>query len=198
MVKLVPGVSLALALGGFSMCSSTEFVTCDDDVLACDDNEPSFELDPSCSADEQAGSIEIVAGAGDGEGGFRALSPDEVPDIHFGAQGGMHMWTGFQIRNPNLERSLHRITFVVEYCPSDKPCTVADSWATGEEEVSTRVLVLDDATLRETGEGWLELRDVLLFLAPGHDGSEGAGQRMTVTVEDVCGRVGEVVHEQLS
>lgn len=184
--------SLLVGFINFDACGEDP-VSCEDDVLGCEDD-VEFALDPSCSEAEMTGEIELVVGNGDGEGGFRALASNELPDIHYGSQGGMHMWTGVQIRNPNLDRRLHRIVIAATSCSAGMDCTIASNWSSLEEE-PPRELVVDGDTLDETSEGWLELRDVLLILPWSFDGSD-AQQRLTVTVQDSCDRWGELVLER--
>lgn len=188
--------SLLLGFFPFGGCNDDEFVSCEDDVLGCEED-LSFELDPSCSEAEMSGEIELVIGNGDGEGGFRALELDELPEIHHGSQGGSHMWTGVQIRNANLERRLHRIELAASSCSAELDCSLESSWSANEADAEPpRELVVDGATLDATADGWLELRDVLLILPWAFDDSEGARQRLTVTVQDSCDRWGQAVLEQ--
>lgn len=185
--------SLLVGFINFNACGD-EFVSCEDDVLGCEEDRE-FALDPSCSEAEMTGDIELVVGNGDGEGGFRALESNELPDIHFGSQGGSHMWTGVQIRNANLERRLHRIEIAATSCSAGMDCSLESSWSSSEEE-PPRELVVDGETLDETSAGWLELRDVLLILPWAFDGSDDARQRLTVTVQDSCDRWGQLVLER--
>ena len=68
--------SLLLGSLNFFGCAD-ETVSCEDDVLGCDET-LTFELAADCSEAEMAGEIELVIGNGNGEGGFRALESDEL------------------------------------------------------------------------------------------------------------------------
>lgn len=185
--------SLLLGVFNFSSCGD-EFVSCEDDVLGCE--EPAtFELAADCSEQELTGELELVVGKGDGEGSFRALEAGELPEIHHGSQGGMHMWSGVQIRNANLARPLHRIEFELASCSPDTDCSLDANWSSSSPDAEPpRELVVDDESLVETSAGWLELRDVLLFLPWGFDDRAEAQQRLTVTVQDSCDRWGQAVY----
>jgi hypothetical protein len=168
--------------------------SCGYDVLGCGPETLTFELADDCSPAEREGEIMLVVGEGDGEGGFRALDSSELPKVHHGSQGGQHMWTGFQIRNPNPARSLHRVEFSVQACDVALDCSLDASWTNYDSVIGgTRELVVDDEQLRETAAGWLELRDVLLLLSDDADEPEGL-VRMVVTAQDTCDRRGELVH----
>lgn len=168
--------------------------SCGYDVLGCGPQALTFELADDCSVAEREGEIVLVVGEGDGEGGFRALDAAELPKVHHGSQGGQHMWTGVQIRNPNPARSLHRVEFRVQACDVGLDCSLDASWTDYDGAIAgARELVVDDEQLRETAAGWLELRDVLLLLSNDSDEPEGL-VRMVVTVQDTCDRQGEVVH----
>ena len=187
--------SVLIGMFGLSNCGDDDFVSCEDDVLECSDDDLVFEIDPSCSAAEGEGTIEVVVGNGDGEGGFRALAADELPEFHYGSQGGRHVWVGVQIRNPNLERPLHRIELAFDSCYGELDCTLPENWISAEEYADEpRVLVVDDGVLRQTADGWLEIRDVLVFVPWNYSDGGDSQQKLLVAVEDSCGRVGEDVH----
>ncbi|NVB43167.1 hypothetical protein G6O69_35415 [Pseudenhygromyxa sp. WMMC2535] len=194
LLTLVLAASSLVALLGFTDCGG-EYVGCGDDVLGCGDNGPEFTPALDCRADEQSGDIEIVAGDGDGEGGFMALAEDAIPTVHYGSQGGMHIWTGIQLRNPNLDRRMHQLSFEAQTCePSVEDCADEASWLSSDAVGGPRIMVVGEDELRETAEGWLELRDVLLLLPYDFHIGEDTRLRFVVTAEDTCGRTGERVY----
>ena len=160
-----------------------------------------FEYAPDCSDAEMTGDLEIAAGNGDGEGGFKALAPDQVPDIHHGPQGGTHMWTGLQIRNPNLARPLHRISFKLQQCtPRVEDCALEESWTWDgmpedeDEHLHWTAVDVESGYLHETAQGWLEIRDVLKYLTDDGEVSPDTQLRLVVGAEDSCGRIGRAVY----
>ncbi len=160
-----------------------------------------FALDPSCTPAEVSGTLELVAGDGDGEGGFKTLAAGAVPTTHSGSQGGQHLWTGLQIHNPNLDKPLHRISWHFQNCSLADDCSVETNWdpgswgPDGETPEPERTMVADASILRETDAGWLEVKDVLVFLMFGvFEPYPDTQRRMWVRVEDSCGRVGSVVY----
>jgi len=149
---------------------------CDDDVLGCDDDISKFLEDPSCLLQ---GPLELQLGEGEHE--FSPLEPDELPELHFGFQGGQHVWMAVQVKNPDLERRQLKIRTKLDYCNDD--CDVLANWATD----IVRELVVDDATIRITPEGWMEQTRILVTV---FDWVGAKHQRVEMLVTDPCGRQG--------
>ena len=156
---------------------------CGGDIVGCDDTPTPFELDPECTLE---GELEVVHG--NGFEMFEALAGNQFPDREFGLQGGQHMWVGLQVRNPALDFTQLRVTIELDGCRyADVSCTDASHWS----EYPTRVLVVDEDTIGVTEEGYFELLNIL-YILEGWDWTQPERWRWRVTVEDPCGRVGQV------
>lgn len=176
--------------------------TCEDDVLACDED-LAFALADDCTPDERletAGALELELAGGDGTGRWLALASDELPVVHSGPQGGQHVWAGVRVVDPTPGRSLHRLEFHFAYCPAGDDCSDEANWRFEAEEVDedgpapARTVIADASVFTTLDGGALELRDVLIFVFYGALGAPGDQRRLTVTAEDVCGRTGTIAH----
>ena len=156
---------------------------CGGDILGCDDTPTPFEPDPNCALE---GELELMLG--NGELVFEALSPNTLPDTHLGLQGGQHMWVGLQVRNPALDFPQLEITLELSACRyADVSCTNIGDWF----EYSSRVLVVDEDTLTETEEGYFELTNII-YIIEGWNWTIPERWRFRVSVEDPCGRTGQL------
>lgn len=156
---------------------------CGGDILGCDDTPTPFEEDPSC---ELSGELELALG--DGELGFEALAPDTLPALHLGQQGAQHMWVGVEVQNPAVDYSQLEILVELRGCPyQNVSCTDASNWVTYPE----RRLVVDEDSITVTPEGEFQVTQILYVVA-GWDWTVPERWVFRVTVNDPCGRTGQI------
>jgi hypothetical protein len=151
---------------------------CEDDISGCSDNTSNFMEDPACSL---TGELEIELGQGELE--FSPLAPGELPEIHYGLQGGQHVWMAVRVKNPDLERKQLKIRIKADYCNSG--CDEPGNWVTD----NLRELVADETTLQVTSQNWFEQTRMLVTIFGWVDASE---RRIEMLVTDPCGRQGFV------
>ncbi|MBX7078315.1 MAG: hypothetical protein K1X88_03940 [Nannocystaceae bacterium] len=136
-----------------------------------------FQHDPACMLDAPL-AIEI----GDGTLGFGALDPGEGPMVHFGSQGGQHMFVGVRIAGLALDRYDRVLVeagwYEREQCPTlGVPCS--------GEVSSDEVWVLGDvAPLHPVGADTIEQDGMRLYLEYGGE------IVLQVRAEDPCGQQG--------
>ncbi|HET6582046.1 MAG TPA: hypothetical protein VFG69_01340 [Nannocystaceae bacterium] len=136
-----------------------------------------FEVDPSCMLDDA-----LVVELGDGTDGFAMLADGDGPTLHFGPQGGTHMWLGVRVGNLALDRyDVVRLTvgiFDPSQCESEAPCDgpprLMGEWVLGEVEPLDPV---DEHTIEQ---------DQLTFIVD----IEGEDVVLQARVEDPCGQTG--------
>ena len=90
-------VSAVFVFGG--ICGGGQPDPCEFDVLACQANLYDFALDPNC---DLSGELEIEVGQG--EVVYAPFAEDQVPDVHFGTQGGQHLFVALRVLNAEIER----------------------------------------------------------------------------------------------
>ncbi|MFO7567599.1 MAG: hypothetical protein R6X02_33455 [Enhygromyxa sp.] len=151
---------------------------CEDDISGCSDDPSDFTEDPSCTLD---GELELELGEGELE--FSPLGPQELPEIHYGLQGGQHVWMAVRVKNPDLERKQLKIRIKADYCNSS--CEDAGNWVTD----NLRELVADETTLQVTSENWFEQTRMLVTIYGWVGATE---RRIEMLVTDPCGRQGFV------
>jgi hypothetical protein len=158
---------------------------CELDRLGCDEPEVTEFYLASCPADV-TGPLEVEIGSG--ESGFAALDEGGPgPEIHYGAQGGQHIFLGFKVGNARLDVSpLVRARFYFGEGECVPPTT-------DEEASCTRTLGQRELTLGSPGfevhtnmEGDIEEFGLLLF----SDYPTGDPGIVSVVVEDPCMRKG--------
>jgi hypothetical protein len=181
---LVFAAAAPLLLGGcpFLFPNDPSGPPCEDDLLGCNDNTETFEIDPECTLE---GDLELVLGEGVEE--FEALEPDQVPMINYGTQGGQHIWAALQVRNPSLDHPMLKVGITVSTC-SASDCSDPSSWTID----NTRELVAGQADVAVTDEGWFEVLRMLVTVQAYAFESRG---RVEVLVTDQCGRQGYLVAE---
>jgi hypothetical protein len=150
---------------------------CEDDVVGCS-NDTSFMEDPECTL---TGELELEIG--EGEDQFSPLAPGQLPELHYGIQGGQHVWMAVRVKNPDLERKQLKINIEAEYCSSN--CQDVASWQVD----NLRELVADETTMVVTSEGWFEQTRMLVTVFGWVDATY---QRVEIVVTDPCGRQGVV------
>lgn len=165
---------------------------CELDRLGCEDPGPSdpagFYLE-SCPA-EIEGALEVVAGSG--EIAFESFAEGAGPIVHFGPQGGQHVFMGFRVDNARVDVSPRlRVSFYLgqgEGCapPSDPASTAIPTCAVtlGKRDV---VLGGTGFELRHNAEGQVEEYGLVVFVdVPSSD----LAGLVAVSVEDQCRRKG--------
>lgn len=151
---------------------------CEDDILGCRDNTSDFMEDPNCPLQ---GELELELGQGELE--FSPLAPGELPEIHYGLQGGQHVWMAVRVKNPDPDRKQLKIRIKADYCFSN--CEEVGSWQTD----NLRELVADETTLKITPEGWFEQTRMLVTVFAWIETDD---RRIEMLVTDPCGRQGFV------
>lgn len=149
---------------------------CAMDPAGCGEGEE-FQLDPSCTLDG-----ELVVEVGEGTDGFDPLGPGQLPAVHYGTQGGTHMWVG--VRVANHARDYPQLEITVQSLWANGACDPECDWSVNNE----RVLVVDEPELEYTADGGAQVGGITLF------GSESTGA-IRATVRDPCGRQGTVLQE---
>ena len=81
------------------ICGGEQADPCELDVLACQANLYDFALDPDCDLEG-----ELTIEVGEGELGYLELEPDQLPEVHYGSQGGQHVFMGMRVSNAALDR----------------------------------------------------------------------------------------------
>lgn len=186
-------------LGGIAFtlgCPSPD-TPCDDDRLGCDDNTSAFVL-LDCSID---GDMTVVPGQG--ERTFAQLADGDALDLHYGSQGGRHIFAGFRLMGADMIASpLLRATFRFwgayplaegETTPPAWCTAPPSSWTSDNEPPrcwsveGERIAVLGARDpLRTNDAGDVEETGLLLQLFGG-----APTLRLAVTIEDQCGRSAE-------
>jgi hypothetical protein len=147
---------------------------CDRDVLACEEGAP-LAIDRACQVSDA-----LVLELGEGEGTFAPLADETWPQVHHGAQGGIHFMLGLRLENVDVDHEDFEVELEARDCTDD--CTTM-------QMLSTRTFVVDASYFEEDGDA-LVLADVVLLLdREPHERGE-----ITVRVTDSCGRMAESVH----
>lgn len=171
---------LLLSLGGCWLFDrdDDDGPPCESDIAGCSDDTSTFMEDPSCTL---TGELELELGEGELE--FSPLATGQLPELHYGIQGGQHVWMAIRVKNPDLERKQLKIRLEAEYCDSN--CDDVGSWSVD----NLRELVADESTLAITSDGWFEQTRMLVTVFEWVDASY---QRVELLVTDPCGRQGSI------
>lgn len=179
-------IALCLAVGpvGCHDCDGGSD-PCELDLLGCEDDLDVFAIDPSCGLE---GDLEVVLG--DGDGAFMALGDGESPEVHWGMQGGQHIFGAVRVLNPDLERyDMLRVTFGVSWGSLDAGSRTHElQW----ESLGSRTVVLGAKQPLVAGpDGAVEETGILVVLDWW---PEGEVRAIDLLVEDPCGRTGTAHH----
>ncbi len=180
------------------MCGPGYPDPCEDDALGCDDGLDDFALDPAC---ELQGALEVEVGTGSGEG-FEAFAAAAGPKVHFGDQGGQHIFLSVRVGGVDLDR-YEVLKLGIELRGETTPWEVEDDkgcpWRShliddgtcdtlfGEREL---VLGVKKSMATDTA-GRVVADDLLIVLAYWPPESELS---LTVSALDPCGQEGLVAH----
>ncbi len=185
LAALVLGLPLLLSLFGMT-CGPSDPDPCELDRLGCEPTEdPDFYL-ASCPA-EVTGPLEVQVGTGESD--FTAFAEGAGPVVHYGPQGGQHVFLGLRVNNARLDLSPKlKVTF---YVGQGADCAPP---ADGEEaactvRLGTRTLILGAPGFEPNvnTEGDVEESGLVVFVeAPSREVPSLVG----VTVEDPCRRKG--------
>jgi len=184
--------ALALALAGCPFLGPDPGPSpCDLDRLGCEGDPTNFPYLDDCPG--VSGPLEVAIGHG--ERSYRALAAGAGPEIHFGPQGGQHVFLGFRVDNAALELyDRLRVTYWVaqgERCEAGQPLAkIPDAC---DEGLGIRQMVVGGSgfELRLDGDGAVEEYGALVFVEYPR---LGARTVVTAEVEDPCGRVGVASH----
>jgi hypothetical protein len=161
---------------------------CELDRLGCVDPEPSGDFYLASCPSELGGALAVEVGTG--EAGFEAFAPGAGPFVHFGPQGGQHVFMGFRVLNARLDVSPRlRLRFYLgqgEGClpPASGTALPACAVTLGEREL---VLGGTGFTLRADAAGAVEEYGLVVFVAVPDRSLPGL---VALSVEDQCRRSG--------
>lgn len=179
---------LALApahLAGF--CGPTSPDPCDGDRFGCSDDTSAFQLDPTCTL-----TGELAVELGEGEASYQALPQGAPPTIHFGGQGGQHVYLAVRVANAALDRydklKVTATAVTLQACPGSDGGGPA---ATCPQPNGRRDLVLGAAHPLRVVDGLVEEVGILLVLDWWPSDRD---RRFEVRVQDPCGREGTAAH----
>jgi hypothetical protein len=163
-----------LSLGLAALLPGCFTYPCERDVLACEEGEP-FAIDRSCELEGELG-LEV----GEGEGMFAAFPAASWPQVHHGAQGGIHFMLGLRLSGVDPKYAAFEVEIEARDC--DDACAAMQT-------LSERTFVVDGDYLEPDGDAQV-LTDVVLLL----DREPHARGEITVRVTDSCGRTAESTH----
>src|SRR5262245_44907839 len=76
---------------------------CELDRLGCEDPEPLDDFYLASCPSDVSGALEVEVGSG--ETSFAGFATGQGPLVHFGPQGGQHVFMGFRVANARLDVS---------------------------------------------------------------------------------------------
>ena len=129
------GLAMSGCGGG---CGPTSF--CTENPEACEDHIDQWYYDDSC---ELTGDLDVVLGHG--EDGFNALEAGVEPTIHYGNQGGQHVFFAYRVENPATDvYDILKVRFLVE---RERECYEWEGTGTGadvgSEDISAEDVLVD-------------------------------------------------------
>jgi hypothetical protein len=134
--------------------------------------------DPACTL---TGPLTISLGEGDGIDDFRPLEPGQVPEAHYGPQGGTHLLLGVRVANPAAGFPGMQVRFDAEaqFCNAEgcQPYVLMGHYLTVVEQ--DRYIVQSDGGIALSG-----------FLVLLNEWPVNTRRRVTAEVIDRCWRVG--------
>lgn len=192
-LRCVLGALVLVSIPGMT-CGPSDPDPCELDRLGCVDPETpeQFYLE-TCPADV-TGALEVEVGTG--EERFEPLTAGAGPVVHFGAQGGQHVFMGFRVKNARLDVSpLLKLRFFLgqggEGCvPPTDGVTPPPSCAV---TLGQRELVLGGTgfELHDNAAGDVEEAGWIVFVSVPDPTVAGM---IALTVEDPCRRTGAAYH----
>lgn len=184
---IVFGGLALLGLPGLT-CGPSTPSPCESDRFGCGDTNPDagdFYL-ASCPAELGPG-LEVEVGTG--EESFVSFPDQQGPEIHYGPQGGQHVFVGLRVKNARLDLSpLLKFNF---YIGQGEGCGAPE---TGDElPVCTTTLGLRELVLGGPGfemtpnaEGVIEMSGLVVFVSVPL--ADGGPKLVAMRVEDPCHR----------
>jgi len=179
----------AMSLGGGLCAPEPGPDPCAIDPSAC---APSVAWVVSACPDVDAAEA-LAVELGSGEQAFEPLAPDAPPEVHFGLQGGQHMFVSFRVEDARLDvYDRLRVTFWLaqgEACaPPD--AALGHAPATCPIALGRRQTVLGSARfpLEVDDRGRVTRAGMVLFLS--EPPQWGVPAVLALEVEDPCGREG--------
>lgn len=181
-------VGVALATGGGICAPDPGPNPCETDRLGCDDG-PTDWSTKTCP--DVSGALEVHLAHGD-DGTFHEVGEGSVPEVHYGIQGGQHVFLGVRVPNARLDvYDRLRVTF---WMGQGADCALpgeptADVPATCPTSLGRRQVVLGgdgSSALRTAADGAVEELAILMFLMMPP--TPGVPAVVAVQVEDPCGR----------
>ena len=152
---------------------------CDQDRQGCAPS-PGLPTNATCAAEPM-----LSAEVGSGERTFLALSPGQVPEMHYGTQGGVHIFASARVRGAQLDRyDQLELIFSVQSPCADCPEGFVDAETRTALVGGDVPLQVADGVVEEPG--FLLFADVLSY--------EDTPHRLRLLVRDPCGRTAEAVH----
>ena len=153
---------------------------CDQDRQGCAPS-PGLPITATCAAEPT-----LTAEVGTGEGRFETLAPGQVPELHYGAQGGVHLFASTRVRGAQLDRydQLELVFSLQSPCP-DCP--------EGFRDTEVRTALVGGPTPLRVADGVVEEAGFLLF-ADAVENEYDAPHRLRVEVHDPCGRAAVGTH----
>ncbi len=153
-------------------CSSSSSDPCSFDALGCK-AAGELEVDEGCTLDD-----ELLVQVGSGRQAFEALDHGQPPEVHYGSQGGMHVFVAVRVDNPDPAHA----SFLFEIS--------ADHVVGSSHDVYSREVLVENAKVTE-GEAFEQAGLVLVI------DYFDAGELM-LEVTDSCGRTGTARHSYTS
>jgi hypothetical protein len=166
---------LALMQGG---CTSAPPGSdpCQLDTLSCRGGASAFELDDDCP-DPAPLAVEL----GDGQEAFRSLAEQQSPELHYGTQGGQHVFLAIRVAEPDPRHDRYEATLSLEVRGND------GQWAPQAE----RTLLFSAADAAVSPDGALELYGLVLQLP---DAALQDPARLALDLRDSCDTRARVEH----
>lgn len=188
-VRFALGALVLLSLPGVT-CGPASPDPCELDRLGCSDPEgPDDFYLASCPGDV-SGPLEVEVGTG--EESFEAFASGAGPVVHYGPQGGQHVFMGFRVKNARLDLSpLLKFRFYLGQ--GGEACVVPAGGATAipacAVTLGSRELTLGATgfALHTNAAGEVEEAGWIVFVSVPDTTLPGL---IAVSVEDPCRRVG--------
>jgi len=133
-----------------------------------------FQLDPECSSDE-----DLVVQLGQGSRSFEPLGAGDVPEVHYGNQGGRHLFVALRVDNPDPDHSHFDVFFQLQ-----------EGGDAGSETLAARTVVFSESDAKTTPERALELSGLVLVLPEVPFEGDAA---LALDARDTCDRRGQAV-----
>lgn len=187
MPRLVASLIVCLWAGAAtSACSAGDDpldALCAAEKFHCENQEDGFVRPDRCKVDG-----ELVLEVGQGEASFQAVPTGDLPQVHHGTQGGIHVFMAVRIGNADIEQSpTIRVRFEFVYHLLDGACA-GGVRGTGDARecelvMGSRDLVLGSKQpIRILQDGTIEEFGILVFLDSAPDGVWS----VRVEAEDGC------------